>query len=121
MRTAIRGLTVQEVLHATANRLLYSKFYTVFYVSMIVLSLVSLVTALAETCPSVFFIVVESVEFWRSAWNYFDIIIVIFCLVTLILLSKGCSPRYNTEELLNTILLVVRNAFQVFRLATTIR
>ncbi|KAJ1912512.1 hypothetical protein H4219_005574 [Mycoemilia scoparia] len=60
-------------------------------------------------------------DFWKSPWNYFDILIVLFCLITLILLSKGCSPSYNSEELLNTILLVVRNAFQVFRLLATIR
>ncbi|KAJ1782252.1 hypothetical protein LPJ59_006857, partial [Coemansia sp. RSA 2399] len=60
-------------------------------------------------------------SFLTSWWNYFDIVIVLFCGVTLVLLSGGCSAGSNSEELINTILLVVRNAAQVFRLLATIR
>ncbi|KAJ2851469.1 hypothetical protein IWW36_001108 [Coemansia brasiliensis] len=101
--------------------------------------LISLITAFIESCPSVFFIIVESTlcicmmmeiitrgiamqrSFFSSWWNYFDILIVLFCAITLILLSRGCSASSNSEELLNTILLVVRNAAQIFRLLATLR
>ncbi|KAJ2710779.1 hypothetical protein H4R19_003579, partial [Coemansia spiralis] len=127
------------ILHGAANRLLYSRFYTYYYAAMSVLGLVSLVTAFVESCPSVFFIAVEGTlcvcmmleivtrvvamqwGFLVSWWNYFDILLVLFCGVTLILLSRGCSASSNSEELINTILIVVRNAAQVFRLLATLR
>ncbi|KAJ2724360.1 hypothetical protein GGI07_002039 [Coemansia sp. Benny D115] len=133
------GLSRQEILRGAANRLLYSKFYTYYYGSMLVLGVISLVTAVVESCPSVFFIVIESLlclcmileiitraiamhwTFLTSWWNYFDIVIVMFCLVTLALLSRDCSAGSNSEELLNTLMIVVRNAAQVFRLVTTLR
>ncbi|KAJ2486721.1 hypothetical protein EV174_000944 [Coemansia sp. RSA 2320] len=119
---------------------MYSKFYTYYYAGMFLLGLVSLVTAFIETCPSTFFIVIESIlcicmmleiitravamqrSFLTSWWNYFDIVLVLFCGVTLILMSKGgCSSSSSSEELINTILLVIRNAAQVFRLLAMIR
>ncbi|KAJ1812185.1 hypothetical protein LPJ56_003966 [Coemansia sp. RSA 2599] len=60
-------------------------------------------------------------SFLTSWWNYFDIVIVMFCGITLILLSKDCSSGRNSEELLNTVMLVIRNAAQVFRLMATLR
>ncbi|KAJ1857188.1 hypothetical protein GGH12_001974 [Coemansia sp. RSA 1822] len=60
-------------------------------------------------------------EFFRSWWNYFDIILVAFCTITLVLLARGCSQSSNKEELFNTVLLVVRNAAQIFRLLATLR
>ncbi|KAJ2082614.1 hypothetical protein H4R24_001444 [Coemansia sp. RSA 988] len=106
---------------------------------MFVLGLVSLITAFIESCPSLFFIIIESTlclcmmmeivtriiamqwTFLQSWWNYFDILIVLFCGITLILLSRGCSAGSNSEELINTILLVIRNAAQIFRLLATLR
>ncbi|KAJ1720560.1 hypothetical protein LPJ61_006143, partial [Coemansia biformis] len=132
-------LTRHEIMRGAANRLLYSRFYTYYYAIMFMLGLVSLVTAFVETCPSVFFIVVEGVlclcmmmeivtrvvamqwSFLGSWWNYFDVVIVLFCGITLILLSRGCSASSNSEELINTILVVVRNAAQIFRLLATLR
>ncbi|KAJ1790364.1 hypothetical protein LPJ62_001977 [Coemansia sp. RSA 2167] len=133
------GLSRDELLRGAANRLLYSKFYTYYYGFMFILGLVSLITALIESCPSLFFILMESTlclcmlleiitrgiamqrEFFRSWWNYFDIIIVTFCAITLVLLARGCSQSSNSEELFNTVLLVVRNAAQIFRLLATLR
>ncbi|KAJ1744277.1 hypothetical protein LPJ78_000429 [Coemansia sp. RSA 989] len=133
------GLSRHELLRGAANRLLYSKFYTYYYGAMFILGLVSLITAFIESCPSVFFIIIESTlcicmmmeiitrgiamqrSFFSSWWNYFDILIVLFCAITLILLSRGCSASSNSEELLNTMLLVVRNAAQIFRLLATLR
>ncbi|KAJ2781112.1 glycylpeptide N-tetradecanoyltransferase [Coemansia javaensis] len=133
------GLSRHEILRGAANRLLYSRFYTYYYAGMFALGVVSLVTALAESCPSVFFIAVEGAlcvcmvleivtravamqwGFLGSWWNYFDIVIVLFCGTTLILLSRGCSAGSNSEELINTLLLVVRNAAQVLRLLATLR
>ncbi|ORX74033.1 hypothetical protein DL89DRAFT_264023 [Linderina pennispora] len=60
-------------------------------------------------------------QFLKSWWNYFDIVLVLFCSITLIFLSRGCSASSNSEELINTILLVIRNAAQVFRLLATLR
>ncbi|KAI7829305.1 hypothetical protein BX661DRAFT_136637, partial [Kickxella alabastrina] len=132
-------LSRQEILRGAANRLLYSKFYTYYYGIMLFLGLISLGTALIETCPSIFFIVIESImcicmmleiitralamhwSFLTTWWNYFDIIIVMFCGITLILLSGDCSPGSNSEELLNTVMIVVRNGAQVFRLLATLR
>ncbi|KAJ2348859.1 hypothetical protein GGH91_001146 [Coemansia sp. RSA 2671] len=132
------GLTREEILRGAANRLMYSKFYTYYYAGMFLLGLVSLITAFVETCPSLFFIIIESIlcicmmleiitravamqrSFLTSWWNYFDIVIVLFCGVTLILMAKGgCSS--SSEELINTILLVIRNAAQVFRLFAMLR
>ncbi|KAI8323639.1 hypothetical protein GQ54DRAFT_239390, partial [Martensiomyces pterosporus] len=132
-------LSRQEILHGAANRLLYSQFYTFYYIGMFILGLVSLITAFIESCPSLFFIIVESLmcvcmmleivtrgvamgrSFLTSWWNYFDIVIVLLCGITLILLARGCSASSNSEELLNTIMLVIRNAAQVFRLFATLR
>ncbi|KAI9500145.1 hypothetical protein BX070DRAFT_179441, partial [Coemansia spiralis] len=132
-------LSRQEILRGAANRLLYSRFYTYYYIAMLALGLVSLVTAFLESCPSLFFITIEAAlclcmmleiltrvvatqwSFLTSWWNYFDIVIVLFCGVTLLLLSGGCSAGSNSEEMINTILLVVRNAAQVFRLLATLR
>ncbi|KAJ2893816.1 hypothetical protein GGI21_005378 [Coemansia aciculifera] len=119
---------------------MYSQFYTYYYAAMFLLGLVSLVTAFVEACPSLFFIVIESIlcicmmleiitravamqhSFLTSWWNYFDIVLVLFCGVTLILMSKGgCSSSSSSEELINTILLVIRNAAQVFRLLAVLR
>ncbi|KAJ2334814.1 hypothetical protein GGI00_001675, partial [Coemansia sp. RSA 2681] len=134
------GLTREEILRGAANRLMYSQFYTYYYAGMFLLGLVSLVTAFVESCPSLFFIVIESIlcicmmleiitravamqrSFLTSWWNYFDIVIVLFCGITLILMSKGgCSSSSSSEELINTILLVIRNAAQVFRLFAMLR
>ncbi|KAJ1862633.1 hypothetical protein H4R99_005584 [Coemansia sp. RSA 1722] len=133
------GLSREEILRGAANRLLYSKFYTYYYIGMFLLGLISLVTAILESCPSVFFITIESIlcicmmleiitraiamhmSFLTSWWNYFDIVIVMFCGITLILLSRECSAGSNSEELLNTVMLVIRNAAQVFRLMATLR
>ncbi|KAJ1948662.1 hypothetical protein FBU59_001490 [Linderina macrospora] len=133
------GLSRQEILHGAANRLMYSHFYTVYYIAMLLLGLTSMVTAFVEKCPSLFFIIIESVlcvcmileiitrgiamgrSFLKSWWNYFDIVLVLFCSITLILLSRGCSASSNSEELFNTILLVIRNAAQIFRLFATLR
>ncbi|KAJ1643130.1 hypothetical protein LPJ64_005069 [Coemansia asiatica] len=60
-------------------------------------------------------------SFLTSWWNYFDILIVMFCGITLILLSRDCSSGSNSEELVNTVMLVIRNAAQVFRLMATLR
>ncbi|KAJ1965519.1 hypothetical protein GGI12_000700 [Dipsacomyces acuminosporus] len=133
------GLTRQEILHGAANRLLYSQFYTFYYIGMLALGLVSLVTAFVEKCPSLFFIILESVmcicmileivtrgiavgkSFLTSWWNYFDIVIVLLCGITLILLTRGCSASSNSEELFNTIMLVIRNGAQISRLLATLR
>lgn len=134
------GLSREEILQGAANRLMYSQFYTYYYAAMFVLGLVSLVTAFVERCPSVFFIAIESSlcicmileiitraiamqrSFLLSWWNYFDMAIVSFCGITLILMSRGgCSSGSSSEEMFNTILLVIRNAAQVFRLVAMLR
>ncbi|KAF9157790.1 hypothetical protein DFQ27_007068 [Actinomortierella ambigua] len=60
-------------------------------------------------------------KYWNSTSNILDIFLVIFCLVTLILVLEGCGSGHEAEELLDTILLVLRNAVQFWRLFMMIR
>ncbi|KAJ1980054.1 hypothetical protein H4R35_001272 [Dimargaris xerosporica] len=132
-------LSPHDVLNAAANQLLYSRYYTVFYVALGVLSLLSLIIALSETCPSTGFVVLESIIciamaievgtrilalgklYWESALNVVDILLVFFCIILLVLLSHGCSKATAREELFNTIVLLVRNCVQIFRVLMMIR
>jgi hypothetical protein len=82
--------------------------------------------ALAEKCPSGFFVFLETVinvslivevavriiaqrgAYFRYLANIIDVVIVLFCIVTLILLRQDCSSGNGLEEAVDTVLLVVR-------------
>lgn len=58
--------------------------------------------------------------FWKSAFNCLDAAVVLFCAITvLVIFFEGCSGK--SEEVLDDILLVIRNAIQFGRLALVLR
>ncbi|WFD31317.1 hypothetical protein MSPP1_002351 [Malassezia sp. CBS 17886] len=66
-------------------------------------------------------------HFWRSAFNVIDLGLVVVCLITLavLFLGHGCSPDASRsgrgEELLDSVLLIVRNVVQCMRLISVVR
>ncbi len=58
--------------------------------------------------------------FWTSIFNWLDIAMTLFCVVTLIvILSTPCASK--GEEIFDTLLLVARNVVQFWRLAAMMR
>ncbi|KAK9765781.1 hypothetical protein K7432_005619 [Basidiobolus ranarum] len=135
----IRGLSRSERLRNMANQIVYSSFYTILYIIMAILSLISVILSIAYECPGSFFVLLEIIinvamivevgirilsmgrAFWRWWLNVFDIIIVFLCILTLGFLSHGCTPNAGREELTGTIFLVIRNSIQFFRLFTALK
>ncbi|ORY93985.1 hypothetical protein BCR43DRAFT_495675 [Syncephalastrum racemosum] len=133
------SLTRSEMVQGMANRFMYSQFYIALYVSLALLSLISIILSLRETCPTTLFIVFESIinfamiievsirlvalqrAYWRSVWNIVDTVLVAMCAITLIVLASGCSASERSEAIFDTILLVIRNCIQVFRLFMMVR
>ncbi|KAG0809642.1 hypothetical protein G6F16_010277 [Rhizopus arrhizus] len=132
-------LTKSEIVKGMANRFMYSKFYIGLYLALAFLSFVSIVMSLRETCPSSLFIIFEAIinlamivevstrllalgkNYWKSVWNMIDIVLVIVCAVTLLVLTTGCSIGERNEAIFDTMLLVIRNGFQLFRLFMMLR
>ncbi|KAI8098850.1 uncharacterized protein BX664DRAFT_319752 [Halteromyces radiatus] len=128
------GLTRSEMIQGMANRLMYSNFYIALYLGLGLLSLVSIILSIQETCPSLMFIIFEAIinfamiievtirllalrrTYWQSVWNIIDIVLVLLCAITLIVLATGCSASERNEAIFDTVLLVIRNCFQFFRL-----
>ncbi|KAI7881481.1 hypothetical protein K492DRAFT_194332 [Lichtheimia hyalospora FSU 10163] len=96
--------------------------------------------SLRETCPSPLFLLFEFVinmammmevtirflalrkAFWQSIWNAMDAMLVLLCVVTLlILIFADCSAGERREAMIDTMLLVVRNGVQLYRLITVAR
>ncbi|SAM07894.1 hypothetical protein [Absidia glauca] len=138
------GLTRSEMIQGMANRLMYSNFYIALYLCLGILiytrDLVCLglqeryLPANIHSSPSLTFIVFEAIinfamiaevtirllalrrTYWQSIWNIIDTILVVLCAVTLIVLATGCSASERKEAIFDTLLLVIRNCFQFFRL-----
>ncbi|KAF9133423.1 hypothetical protein BGX30_012295 [Mortierella sp. GBA39] len=134
------SLSRREVFQNLANRIIYSRFYMILYFIMAVLSIWSIFLSLHQGCSSSsLFIVLESIingtmiaevvlrltalgkNYWRTTANILDIILVMFCIITLILVLQGCSSGHETEKVVDTILLILRNAVQCWRLYTMIK
>ncbi|CAG8608635.1 11174_t:CDS:2 [Paraglomus occultum] len=132
-------LSRSERMRGVANRILYSKFYTWLYLGMALLSIVSIVLSIKEKCPSMLFIVLEITInvvmitevltrfialrklYWKSVYNIVDLVLVLLCLVTLIfIVTDGCS-EHRSEEIFDTLLLVIRNLMQFGRLFIMLR
>ncbi|KAF8926613.1 hypothetical protein BGZ58_011049 [Dissophora ornata] len=134
------SLSRREIFQNLANRILYSKFYMILYFVMAFLSCCSIFLSFSQGCSSSsLFIILESIingtmiaevalrltalgkNYWRSTSNILDTILVIFCFITLILVLQGCGSGHETEEVLDTILLILRNAVQCWRLYSMIK
>ncbi|KAG0280862.1 hypothetical protein BGZ95_008289 [Linnemannia exigua] len=134
------SLSRREVFQNLANRIIYSRFYMILYLVMAILSVWSIFLSFRQGCSSSsLFIVLESIingtmiaevalrltalgkNYWRSTANIFDIILVVFCFITLILVLQGCGSGHEAEEVLDTILLILRNAVQCWRLYTMLK
>lgn len=61
-------------------------------------------------------------QFWKYPFNVFDLIVTIFCVLTLlVIVFNGCGTASKEEEILDTLLLVARNILQFGRLAAVVR
>ncbi|KAF9932165.1 hypothetical protein BGZ65_004585 [Modicella reniformis] len=60
-------------------------------------------------------------NYWRSTSNILDIVLVVFCFITLILVLQGCGSGHEAEKVLDTILLILRNVVQCWRVYTMIK
>ncbi|KAF9914679.1 hypothetical protein BX616_007792 [Lobosporangium transversale] len=134
------SLSRREIFQNLANRIIYSKFYMVLYLVMAILSIWSIFLSIQQGCSSsALFIVLESIingtmiaevalrltalgrTYWRSSSNILDIILVIFCFITLILILQGCGSGHEAEKVLDTVFLILRNVVQFWRLFIMIR
>jgi hypothetical protein len=61
-------------------------------------------------------------QFWKSPFNVVDLILTVFCALTLLVLAFAkCGSTSKEEEILDTLLLVARNVLQFSRLAAVMR
>ncbi|KAI8812394.1 hypothetical protein BJ742DRAFT_56784 [Cladochytrium replicatum] len=133
-------LSTSDHVHSLANRVLHSTAYNYFYFAMAALSLSALILTLVEGCPSAFTISIEVVInvlmiaevsirylalkqlFLKSAWNIIDVVVSAVCLVSLIVQAvSSCSAASNSEAIVDTVLLLLRNAAQLLRLVAILR
>ncbi|TXT10679.1 hypothetical protein VHUM_02184 [Vanrija humicola] len=138
-------LPASEQLRGVANRIIFSRYYILFYFIMMSLSLTTVVLSLIATsrkqCPPVswhilevivnFLMVVEVSTRWiaygkkypMTLLNLLDLCLVLFCVITLILVFANPCAEGTTrqEEILDTILLAIRNGVQFLRLGNILR
>ncbi|KZV98989.1 hypothetical protein EXIGLDRAFT_606374 [Exidia glandulosa HHB12029] len=138
------ALTRQEIAQNIANRFVHSQAYIFLYLLMAGLSVTTVVLSLrtkSGQCPMLAFYILEIIvnvamigevcirlvafgrRFWQSPFNTIDLILTMFCALTLLVLAlSGCgSTTSREEELLDTLLLVARNVLQCGRLAAVMR
>jgi hypothetical protein len=61
-------------------------------------------------------------QFWKYPFNVFDLIVTVFCVLTvLVIVFAGCGATSKEEEIFDTLLLVTRNVLQFGRLANIVR
>ncbi|KAI6031415.1 hypothetical protein BKA83DRAFT_671267 [Pisolithus microcarpus] len=134
------ALTRREMARGIANRFVHSRSYIFLYLIMAAFSVTTVVLSLHDGCPGLPFYVLEVIintsmilevsvrlvafgrQFWRSPFNVFDLILTVFCAMTLLVLAfAGCGATSKEEELLDTLLLIARNVLQFGRLASVMR
>lgn len=61
-------------------------------------------------------------QFWQSPFNVVDLVLTLFCALTLlVLVFASCGAGSKEEEIFDTLLLVARNVLQFGRLASVMR
>lgn len=132
------ALTRREATKSLANRLIHSRAYIFFYLAMTALSVTTVVLSLVKGCPGLPFYILEvivnsamilevairmvalSKQFWRSLFNWVDVAVTLFCVVTLIVIvSTPCASK--GEEVFDTLILIARNIVQFGRLLAIMR
>ncbi|RXK40700.1 hypothetical protein M231_01952 [Tremella mesenterica] len=137
-------LPASEQLRGVANRIIFSRYYILFYFVMMSLSMTTVILSLIAThrrqCPPLVWHILEVIvnglmvlevgtrwtaygkKYPMTLLNVIDLALVLFCSLTLILVfSSPCSEGTRQEEVLDTILLVIRNAVQFLRLGNILR
>ncbi|WWD22876.1 hypothetical protein CI109_107371 [Kwoniella shandongensis] len=137
-------LPASEQLRGVANRIIFSRYYILFYFAMMSLSFATLVISLISThqrhCPPVAWHILEVIinalmvlevttrwvaygkKYPLTLLNIVDLALVAFCSITLILVFRNpCGSGTRSEEVLDTILIVIRNAVQFLRLGSILR
>ncbi|KAF7303251.1 hypothetical protein MKEN_01289100 [Mycena kentingensis (nom. inval.)] len=137
---SIYALTRTEITRGVANRFVHSRTYVALYLTMAALSVVTVVLSLTDGCPGLAFYILEVIintamilevgirfvafgrQFWKSPFNVVDLILTVFCALTLLVLAFAkCGTGSKEEELLDTFLLIARNILQFGRLAAVMR
>ncbi|SJL06260.1 uncharacterized protein ARMOST_09596 [Armillaria ostoyae] len=138
---SIYALTRQEITKGLANRFVHSRTYIILYLGMAALSVTTVVLSLVDGCPGLPFYILEIIinvamilevgvrfvafgrQFWKSPFNVVDLILTVFCALTLLVLAfaSSCGSTSKEEEILDTLLLVARNVLQFSRLAAVMR
>ena len=127
-------ISTSEVIRGLANRFLYSSTYKIFYFSLTLLSCTVLIMALLNPCPpqwmkfldfvinlaliaEVAIRIVSQGKMYFKFWaNIIDAILLCFCILTLFVLGRACSASVEFEEVLDALLLALRNLVQFGRL-----
>ncbi|KAF4623493.1 hypothetical protein D9613_002201 [Agrocybe pediades] len=137
---SIYALTRGEITRGVANRFVHSGVYIFLYLAMAALSVTTVVLSLTDGCPGLAFYVLEVIintamilevgirfvalgkQFWKSPFNSVDLVLTIFCAITLLVLFFAkCGAGSKEEQLFDTLLLVARNVLQFGRLAAVMR
>ncbi|KAI0003644.1 hypothetical protein BJV74DRAFT_764084 [Russula compacta] len=137
---SIHAMTRDEIRKSIANRAIHSRTYIVLYLGMAALSITTVVLSIREECPGLAFYILEIIinsamiaevvirflafgrQFWKFPFNVFDLVVTVFCVLTLlVILFAGCGATSKEEEIFDTLLLVTRNVLQFGRLANIVR